>query len=286
MEELSPDATGARPAPADAALPALLAFVKERRAVDFSAYRSGTVRRRLALRLAATGQPDYAAYLRHLRTSSAELEALLDALTIKVSCFFRNPLEFEVLRDRVLPELLEKGRGRTLRIWCAGCARGEEPYSVAILLRELGRKEKKAVPVFILATDIDREALAAAREARYGAEALSEVRKGHLDRYFTREGEQFRLNEEIRSMVSFVEHDITTCVPPQAGLFSDYQLILCRNVLIYFDLDLQARVLRGFAGRLPAGGYLVLGEAETLLSPAASAFAEVLPGSKIFRKEG
>lgn len=284
MQQLSPHAAVATATSVDDSLPALLAYVRQRRAVDFSAYRSGTVRRRLALRLAATGCSDYAAYLQTLKADPAELAALLDALTIKVSAFFRNPLVFEVLRERALPELLEASRGRTLRVWCAGCARGEEPYSVAILLREL-RKEKSAAPPFILATDIDREALAEARAGRYPAEALAEVKKVYLDRYFTPEKERFRLNEAVRSMVVFAEHDLACGSAPREGLFSDYQLILCRNVLIYFDLDLQVRVLRGLAERLTPGGYLLLGEAETLLPPTAGEFAEILPGTKIFRKE-
>jgi chemotaxis methyl-accepting protein methylase len=286
MVELGNEGSNGDPAASDSAFAAVLAHVRKHRAVDFSVYRLNTIRRRLDLRRAATQSRDLGAYLHHLENSPSELDALIDALTIKVSHFFRNPLVFEVLRERVLPELLEALGGKTLRVWCAGCARGEEPYSLVILLREILRKERFRNSLFVLATDIDTEALDCARTARYPAEALPEVKKGYLERYFQPlPGGEYRLNEEIRSMVTFATHDLASGRPPREGLFTDYHLILCRNVLIYFAPPRQATILRELASTLAEGGVLVLGEAESMLPEMAKAFPERYSGTKVFRKD-
>lgn len=262
----------------------LLDYVKERRAIDFTAWRPAGIQRRMGPRLSATGSADYRAYLSFLQKNPRELDSLVDALTIKVSCFFRNPLFFEVLKNLVLPELLEAHKQDGLRIWCAGCARGEEPYSVAILIRELAGKESPSPNVFIIGTNIDEGALETAKEAVYRPESIEDVRKGHLDRYFVPENGQYRLKEEVRSMVAFARHDVMTGTGPREGVFSDYHLILCRNVLIYFSRSMHEKTLSALAGMVSGGGHLALGEAEALPPGMAERFDEVLPGTKLFRK--
>ena len=269
----------------DSALAEILHYVKTIRGIDFSPYRSNTISRRLMGRLQATGMPDYAAYARLLRSDPLEIEKLIDAFTIKVSHFFRNPFTFEVLRDPVLPDLIETTRGE-LRIWSAGCANGEEAYSVAILLREILEKEHSRANIMILATDIDRNALTEAEKALYKNDSLFELKKGYLDKYFTKlNNDLYKVNDAVRSMVTFAYHDVTTGVPPKEGIFSDYSMIFCRNVLIYFSLGLQEKVLTSFAG-LQHLGYLVLGEAESLPARLAGSYNEILPRTKIFRKAG
>jgi chemotaxis methyl-accepting protein methylase len=262
----------------------ILDYVKEQRAVDFTVYRQAAIGRRLELRLKRTGISDHASYLEHLKKNPAELDALMDALTIKVSCFFRNPFVFEALSEIVLPEIMENNREDVLRIWSAGCAKGEEVYSAAILVKELIAKEILIPELFILGTDIDRDAIEDAKNAVYKSESLLEVKKGLLDRYFTVENAFYRLNEEIKTMVAFVCHDITTLTPAKEGIFMDYHLILCRNVLIYLDRALCAKVLEYLSCMLQKGGFLILGEAESLLSGAADRFQEVIPKSKVFKK--
>ncbi|HCZ10865.1 MAG TPA: chemotaxis protein CheR [Nitrospiraceae bacterium] len=264
----------------------LLEYVKEQRAIDFSAYRMSTIRRRLNIRLSATGMSDYAAYYGYVTENPAELDDLIDSLTIKVSCFFRNPFVFEALHEFVLPELLNALNGDELRIWCAGCARGEEPYSVAILLKELMRKEGLCPrKIFIIGTDIDREALDDAAKGLYSAESLSEIKKGYLNRYFTVKNGLYMVSDEIKSMVTFAYHDVTTVSTPKEGVFSDYHMILCRNVLIYFERELYEKVLRGISGFILKGGYLVMGEAEHMPSEFIKGFEEVLTRTKIFWKK-
>jgi chemotaxis methyl-accepting protein methylase len=264
----------------------ILRHVKEIRAVDFNAYNANTVKRRLALRMGLTGKQDYALYLDYLKETPEEMDALIDALTIKVSCFFRNPLVFELLREYVLPELMDAHREEGLRVWSAGCARGEEAYSTAIIIKEIAEKENISSRAFILATDIDREALNDAIMAGYADEALSEVKKGCLDRHFVPQAGLYMLKEEITSMVNFAFHDVTILKSPKEGIFSDYHIILCRNVLIYFNSDLQKKVIGYLSALIPVKGCLVLGEAETLPEGLRGHFNELMPGSKIFRKEG
>jgi len=262
----------------------ILNYVKEQRAVDFNAYRPDTIKRRLDLRINSVGAPDYNSYLYCLKENPQEIEGLIDTLTIKVSHFFRNPFVFEAIMKVVLPDLIESRQGEGLRIWCAGCARGEEAYSTAILLNEIMREELLFTHLFLLATDIDRSALDDGQNAVYTDEALSEVKKGYFDRYFAPEGDSYRVKEEIREMVTFAYHDITTCKPPKEGIFSNYHVILCRNVLIYLDRYTQEKVLESLSGFLLNKGYLILGEAETMPPQLSGDFYEVIPYTKVFRK--
>lgn len=262
----------------------ILSYVMELRGLDFKAYRMRTISHRLALRMKKTGSSDFAAYLRYLHDQPQEIDALIDALTIKVSNFFRNSYIFEVLKEFILPKLLEAHKKAGLRIWSAGCARGEEIYSVAILLKELGATPGSA---FLIATDIDQDALIEAGQALYRAEALPEVKKMYLDRYFIKQSEElYALNDEIRSMVTFASHDLTTCTPPKKGIFSDYHLILCRNVLIYLNVELQQKVVDYMTRLISPQGFLVLGEAETIPPSLTAEFVEFGYHTKIFCKGG
>lgn len=258
----------------------ILEYVKKFRAVDFAYYRPQTIRRRIERRLYATNLKSFEEYLAYLSSTPKELDLLIEALTIKVSHFFRNPFVFEALRELVLPGLIDKF-GQGIRVWSAGSARGEEAYSMAILLKETaGTYSGKS---FIIGTDIDRESLEAARKAVYKPETLLEVKKGYLDKYFERQEGLYRLKDDIKDSVTFAYHDVTTCSPPKEGVFADYHLILCRNVLIYFERDTHEKVLRSLASLLPEGACLVIGEAETL-PIGTRGVTEVIPGVKIFRR--
>ena len=266
----------------------LLDYVKGLRGLDFKTYQPNSIRRRLALRLVALNIQDYQAYRHYLTENDQEIDALIDSLTLKVSRFFRNPFVFEALATFLLPRLIavagETAGSEPIRVWCAGCGRGEEPYSLAILFRELLVDHSAPPLVFILATDIDEQALAAAREAVYPEEAMAEVKKAQLNRYFRLEQGQYRLHDEIKKMVTFDRHDVTSAMAPTTGVFSGYHLILCRNVQIYFNRHIQCRTMTTLTGCLRKGGALVLGEAETL-PETLSGLVEMLPSSKIFIKE-
>ena len=252
--------------------------------IDFSLYRQGTIMRRMARRMAATGSESYEAYLSYLENHLDEYKPLFNDLTIKVSRFFRNEPLFEYLCQEILPELVGKRpSGKTLRIWCAGCAFGEEVYSVAICLMEYLRREGHEIadyPISIFGTDIDGHALAKAREGEYGANALRETRPEIVERYFScMEGtgfglgepfmpdtNRYRVIEPVRNLVCFSMHDLAskTRKSPPSGVVANYDLILCRNLLIYFTRPLQKRAFSNLVNSLNPGGYLILGKAESI----------------------
>ncbi|NTV14102.1 MAG: protein-glutamate O-methyltransferase CheR [Desulfobulbaceae bacterium] len=264
----------------------LLAFLGSQRLIDFGAYLPSMLQRRIWLRLRRLALTNLGAYQAYLVEHPEEISRLFDSLSITVSHFFRNPLTFALLRERIVPALIARAGGEGVRIWCAGCGQGEEAYSLAILIHDYCRNEGISVPVVILASDIDREALARAQRGWYRPEVMEEVTKGYLDRYFRPDGEGYQLVAPIRSLVTFVHHDLTSATPPPEGIFSDYQLILCRNVLIYFNRERGGLVQQQLAGQLRAGGWLVLGEAEGVDAALGGTLREVLPESHIFRKEG
>ncbi len=264
----------------------LLAFLAARRLFDFSAYHPAMLRRRIQLRQRMLSLPDISAYQAYLGEHPDEIDRLLEALSITVSHFFRNRLTFALLQERIIPALVTAAGGEGVRIWCAGCGQGEEAYSMAILVHDYCRKEGGTAPVMILATDIDREALIWAQRGWYRPEALDEVNKRYLDRYFSAAGGGYQVATTVRALVSFVHHDLTSGTAPPEGIFSDYQLICCRNVLIYFKREQGGLVQQQLAAQLRPGGWLVLGEAETIAAALGNSLREVIPGTHIFRKEG
>jgi len=218
----------------------------------------------------AAGLADFADLARRVEGEPQGQLALsvIDAICNNETYFFRDRAAFAQLRDVVLPELIEaRGGARSLRIWCAACSTGQEPYSIAMLLDEFARK-LTGWRVEILATDVSQRALDAARA---GAYSQFEVQRGlpisHLMRYFQQDGDRWRLNEYIRSAVNFRRFNL---LDDFRGL-GTFDMIVCRNVLIYFDVRRKARILDRFAPALAADGYLVLGAAESPLG-LSSAF--------------
>ncbi len=243
--------------------------VRQVTGIDLAGYRRPMLERRLAARMRKLGLSDPAAYLLRLETHPSECGRLIDAVGINVSSFFRNPLVFEIIKERLLPEILERKRRKPsneIRIWSAGCAGGEEAYSLAILLH-MAIKGKVAdwVPR-IFATDMDGDALGLARAAVYPHASFESTKLGILDEYFMPKGTGFEVRPFIKKMVRFSRHDLTspkTRTPPDS-VFGAFDLILCRNVLIYFSRPTQARVLGNLCKSAAKGGYLVLGESESL----------------------
>lgn len=263
----------------EAAFDAIIEQLRVRRQFDLGAYKDRCIRRRIAKRLRSSGARDVAAYLERLVGDDDELDALLAALSIHVSQFFRNPDTFQALERQVLPDLCRHARaaGRNaLRLWSVGCAGGEEPYSLALLVDELA---PAGLDVMILATDVSEPVLDNARSARFELARLAEVPPPVLARYFTEDGTGYRLVERLRAMVRFERHDIMT-----ATEFPAADLILCRNVLIYFTREEQARILARFAAALPEGGALVLGRAETLVGRERRLFRAEFPTERIYRR--
>ncbi len=252
--------------------------LRARHGIDFSRYREGTIKRRLARRMAITGCDNYSDYFYCLEKDREEYERLFRDLTIKVSRFFRNRAVFEILSDKIFPDIIstkESKNDNTLRIWCTGCSFGEEVYSVAITLVEYFKKREKKIAdynISIFGTDIDGKALERARAGVYGPEAVKEIKKEILDSYFSsnhpihKSSNFYLMVDVIKNMVSFSEHDLTseTKISPPTGIIANYDLILCRNLLIYFSEPLQKRAFSNLFNSLNHGGYLILGKSESI----------------------
>ncbi len=230
---------------------------------DFREYKRGTVTRRLERRLHATGARTYMDYMQFLDSHPEEYLNLAEYLTIKVSGFFRSPYAFQQVAGLVLPELVAEKRirgERSLRFWSAACARGEEPYSIAILLAEFLRVQQQDFDISIYATDISRQALGEAQAGIYPLKDIEGLPDNILESYFARRGEGYEVRPDIRQMLSFSHFNLTPNPQPP---FADLDCIFCCNVLIYLQKQLQERVLNMLHSSLATPGYLILGEAET-----------------------
>jgi chemotaxis protein methyltransferase CheR len=250
--------------------------------IDITRYKDRCLLRRIAVRQRASGAADLRAYLKLVKRNPVECAALVKTLTIHVSQFFRNPTTFQALQHEVLPAILaEKDRtgGRALRLWSAGCACGEEAYSLALLLCETAQDALERYSTTIYGTDIEPECLRAAREGRYSAGSLKSVSARWRQRYFVPAGAQYSVGPALRSLVHFKRHNILDPVP-----FGRIDLVVFRNVLIYMADALQEQVLLGIHGALSAGGYLVLGKVEGLSGSAKDLFAPVDVPERIYRK--
>jgi two-component system, chemotaxis family, CheB/CheR fusion protein len=243
----------------------VLAHLRVRTGHDFSKYKRSTVLRRVARRMQVKRTDSLAEYHVVLRESADEAQALLSDLLISVTTFFRDHHAFEALTTQVLPDPFEgRGADATIRVWVSGCATGEEAYSIAMLLQEGAAKHELRPSIQIFGSDLDARALAVAREGRYPASIEADVSEDRLRRFFIRDGEGYRVRQELRDTILFAVHDLLKDPP-----FSHVDLMSCRNVLIYLDRDLQDQVCSTFHYALNPGGFLMLGASET---------ADSLPG--------
>src|ERR1041385_7576983 len=250
----------------------------EERGFDLRGYKFTTLERRVRRRMHQLNIESYKEYLDYIRGDHNETDKLLDTVLINVTRFFRDVQAWDVLAQQVLPVLFKnKPPGSSLRIWCAGCATGEEPYSVAILLCELLGARTKDYEIKIYGTDNDESALNTARRAEYASEALRGVRPEIKTKYFT--GDRLlRVAREVRRMVIFGRSNLLTDAP-----ISHVDLLLCRNVLIYFDPTAQAHILGRLKYALNEGGVLFLGKSESQLKRSAE-FLPIDPRWRIFQR--
>jgi two-component system CheB/CheR fusion protein len=241
----------------------LLDRIHERSGIDFGSYKPATILRRLRGRMNATSHSTLATYAALLESDPEEYARLVNSLLIKVTEFFRDPKLFDYLREHVLPELIEEARRdrREIRFWSAGCSTGEEAYSLAIILAEALGEAAAWPDIRIFGTDIDRDAIAFARRGIYQANALKSLPSILRDRYFVKSDGHFEVAKRLRALMVFGEHDLAERAP-----FPRIDLLLCRNVLIYFSVPMQQVALETFAFSLRPGGRLALGTAETVMT--------------------
>lgn len=247
----------------DDALQGILEQVSRQSNIDFRSYKNSTILRRISRRMIVTHCPTMHDYADYLHTHVEEAEELVKAFLINVTQFFRDPEAFERLRTDILPKLISRGRARNhvLRFWDAGCATGEEPYSLAMLIADLLGAELSQWNVKIFATDLDEAAINFARRGLYSENLLKGISEDYRARFFEPGDLGYSITKILRQMVIFGQQDVTRSAP-----FPRIDLILCRNVLIYFTPELQEYILHQFAFSLAPDGYLFLGKAETVRS--------------------
>ena len=248
---------------------------------NLDAYKDKCVRRRIAIRIRANHCTSVQEYCNLLCTDKNELDHLLKALTIHVSQFFRNLTTFEKLRTVIIPHLFSYARQnnkKNLRFLSLGCSSGEEPYSLALLLAEYFSKEILEIPVAIDATDVDAGILETAAKAVYNHDRLLETPINFIQKYFSEEGPLYRLSPSIKEMVSFSNVDMFN-----NQTYHSCDLILCRNVMIYFAREQQEKVLANIARALGKHGFLVLGKSETILGESRTHFQTICPIERIYR---
>lgn len=255
-------------------------IIFEKEGFDLDSYKDKCIQRRISFRVRSAGCKTPDDYVELLKRDEGEVKRLLNALTINVTEFFRNRSTFDKLREMVLPDLFSmKDRERSIRIWSAGCASGEEPYTIAMILKESFPDELKRFNVSIMATDVDEEILKKAVDGVYGRDRLAGVDPGLVARFFDGDGDRYRLSPQIKSMVSFKKEDIFSAVS-----HGEYDLVICRNLLIYFSKEKQEWVLSEFWKSLSHGGFLLLGRAEILVGESRMLFSTVCPRERIYRK--
>ena len=264
----------------DAELEAILEKVRQARNFDFRNYKRATLQRRIERRMAATNCRSRAAYLALLERDANEVSILVSSMLIKLTTFFRDP-EVWVELEKVLKELVNRRRAdQELRIWSAGCATGEEAYSVAIAAAEALGPTYPGMELKVFGTDLDEAAIAHGRRGVYAATQVEGVSKERLERWFTRTGDSYTVRKEIRRSVVFGVNNLVSDAP-----VSRIDLILCRNVFIYLDAALQKRVLARFHFALRAESVLALGRSE-LIPFAARLFEPIDLSRRIYRKDG
>jgi len=274
------DAGPAEPDGEESVLRDMIALIHAKTGLDFTLYKTGTLRRRMDRRMAmaAIDQPDLAAYLALLRQDDTEVATLSKDLLINVTSFFRDPAVFERLSADILPELVRNHvSDRPIRIWIAGSSTGEETYSLAMLFVEQIAAAQRTIKLQVFASDLDPDAVARAREGVYPLTIANDITPARLARFFTKNEKSYRIKPEFRALVVFTVQDVLADPP-----FSRLDFISCRNLLIYLRPDAQARIITLFHFALCQGGYLLLGSSETL-SSGEDRFETVSKQDRLYR---
>jgi len=251
----------------------LINYIEQKTAFKCQGYKEKPLKRRIGVRMRALGLSDFSQYYTYLQNNPTELAKLVDVLTINLSYFFRNPETFDYLKNTVFTEFEKRS---VVIFWSAGCAHGEEPYSLAIVAAETGLLNK----VKIYGTDIDDNALEKAEAGVYSRGAFQYMPGTILNKYFDRAGSGFKIKERLRSRVQFLSSDLF-----ESPSFGPCDLIMCRNVLIYLGRKAQSIVLSNFYNKLKTDGYLMIGKVELLLGiPEAKLFEMINRAEHVYKK--
>ena len=262
-------------------LESLLEYIRDNRGFDFTGYKRPSLDRRIRKRMADARIKSLRQYRDYLDANPEEFALLFNTILINVTAFFRDPAAWDFLTAEVIPKILAAGKpAQSIRAWSPGCSSGEEPYTLAMVLAEALGEAEFHHRVKIYATDMDQEALRAARRATFTAKAVAAIPPALLEKYFEQTGDAYTFRGDMRNSVVFGRHDVCHDAP-----ISHLDLILCRNTLMYFNSEAQARVLSQFHFGLKENGYLFLGRAEAVLAQN-ELFTAVNLKHRIFAKAG
>lgn len=224
--------------------------------IDLNSYKEKQMKRRIDTLIAKNGIVGYDKYVQGLRTNQALYDEFINYITINVSEFYRNPDQWEILDKTIIPELIQKF-GKNLKIWSAACSTGDEPYSLVMAL-------SRHIPlnqIRIFATDLDKQVIAKAKVGVYSEKSIAAVPKDLKEKYFTQIGPSYKISDEIKQRVEFREHNLLKDTYP-----ADYNMIVCRNVLIYFTEEAKDDIFRKFCKALARGGILFIGSTEQIIN--------------------
>ncbi|MFA5879123.1 MAG: protein-glutamate O-methyltransferase CheR [Candidatus Margulisiibacteriota bacterium] len=260
----------------------LLEKIKIHTNLDFTNYKESSLKRRIFARLNYLGLKDYLDYVNYLNINYKEYSYLIDKLTINVSEFFRNPEVFKIIQDQILPTIIEnkqKQYRRIIRIWSAGVSTGEEIYSLAILIQEILKANTLDLKFLLYGTDIDQNVLNKAKQGVYQKKNCNHVEKNIIRNYFEIEDNYYKIKGEIKKNIRFFQHNLVSTI-----FLRNIDLILCRNVLIYFNESLQGQIISRFYKALNTQGFLVLGKVESLRGLANHRFLVVNNKDRVYQK--
>jgi chemotaxis protein methyltransferase CheR len=218
-----------------------------------------------------------------LKKKPQEYEFLVDTLTVNVSEFFRNPETFRIIEKEVIPAIVKyrsESLIRSIRIWSAGCAAGEEAYSLAILLHRTLKTDFNKYRIKIIGTDIDAQSLEKARKGVYSESSLKNLDLSTKERYFLKQGDTYQVINELKNVTQFKRHDLIS-----DPIIDRFDLIVCRNVMIYFKKEIQEQLQLNFYKALEKGGFFIIGKSETLLGTASNLFRPYNTRERMYIKE-
>jgi len=264
--------------------------VGDERGMDLSCYCPKFLESSIKKRMETVNERVPSRYLDLIKEDAAERLALYNATHNHHSAFFRDPYTFDFIEKKLLPIIIAEKtltKMKDIRVWSAGCASGEEPYSIAIIFNELQRLEENQLNISLFATDIDDDALQSARKGRYDITSMDNIKYSLLNNHFTIVNGEYQITGKMKKMVSFSQFDMThpTRMAPEDSVFASFDLILCRNLLIYINKKGRSRILKKLHNALSPKGYLVLGECETLESEYRHLFESINDDIHIYRKK-
>ena len=245
--------------------------------LDCAYYRDNYLKRRINLKMMEKGYTSYARYGRTIKEDPQEFDELIKFITVNYTKFYRDKDVYNQFKDFVLPNILKKKQ--TVRILSAGCSSGEEPYTIAILLKEYLDRHPGRHLVSITAMDIDDKCLSKARAGEYPHESVADLKNFYLKRYFEEEDGCYRIRDELKKIVRFKHQDITRKLNQKY-----FDVILCRNVFIYFTNEAKAKIIRNFYDALNTGGYLILGKTEMMPTEVRDGFKVIDNRTKLYQK--